>query len=135
MTRKPKSLPVFNCDKCGACCEHLILEAQHVDALREPRIIAEGKLFDGHGKIDLADAVWNLNSSGERMGCVFLGADKTCGIYSTRPEMCVSVQAGGRQCQMARGMANLPPLIATAGEPTIENRIRQLAIELDGDDE
>ena len=42
--------------------------------------------------------------------CRFLGADKKCGIYPTRPNDCVGMQADDEQCQMARGYAGLPPL-------------------------
>lgn len=109
------ALPVFECDRCGACCS-LILEASHEDALREPRIAAEGHLMDGRGDLPLEDAVWLLNSESDGCACVFLGEDKRCGIYATRPHMCVAMQAGSEQCQMARGMAGMPAL-----EPTGRN--------------
>ena len=32
-------MPHYECDRCGACCAgHLIVEAYHVDVLREPRL-------------------------------------------------------------------------------------------------
>ena len=105
----------YECDGCGACCRHLILEAQHYDAIREPRIAAEAVLLDGHGKIELANAEWSLNrrDAGKDFACLFLGDDNRCGIYSTRPHMCVCVQAGGDKCQQARRSAKLPELQPT----------------------
>lgn len=121
------SLPVFDCDRCGACCRELILEADHLDALREPRIAAEATLLDGHGTIDLEHARWGLNRRGEGFACVFLGADNACGIYGTRPGLCVSHQAGSKQCQLARAMAKLPPLAPVTREPAMVDRLADLA--------
>jgi Fe-S-cluster containining protein len=42
--------------------------------------------------------------------CPLLGADNLCTIYPSRPNCCVAMQAGSDQCQLARGMAGLPPL-------------------------
>lgn len=97
---------IFECDQCGACCRKLILEADHLDAIREPRIQAEGRLLDGKGKIDFDEAEWGLNNP-DGMACVFLNEDNSCGIYNTRPSECVSFQAGSEQCQMAREFAKL----------------------------
>jgi Fe-S-cluster containining protein len=42
--------------------------------------------------------------------CAFLQGDKRCGIYSTRPNVCVAMHAGDEQCQEARAAHGLPPL-------------------------
>ncbi len=101
---------IFECDQCGACCRHLILEADHCDAIREPRIQTEGRLLDGHGKIEFEEAAWSLMNKGAPHDCVFVNEDNTCGVYQTRPDMCVSLQAGSEQCQLARTMAKLESL-------------------------
>lgn len=121
---------VYDCDQCGACCRHLIIECEHADALREPRIAAEAKLMDGHGKIPLVDAAWRLNGEKTDNGfpCVFLGADNRCGIHATRPHVCVNFQAGSDQCQQARHYARLPQLTARrVTKPTILDRLHVLA--------
>ena len=67
--------------------------------------------MDGHGKLEFECAQWGLNQKkDDSFPCVFIGDDNTCGIYNTRPEMCVSLQAGSEQCQLARSMAKLEPL-------------------------
>jgi len=131
-TSKSISLPVFECDRCGACCKHLILEADHFDVLREPRIAERGTLCDGHGKLPLADAVWSLNApAAKNRACVFLGTDNLCGIYPTRPSMCVIHQAGSSRCQSARKMDGLPPLAAVTRRASMLDRIAALAREED----
>lgn len=104
---------VYECDSCGACCRSpMLLEAQHHDVLREPRIAERGMLLDGHGKLEFGQAEWSLNdrSEGGLGACVFLGGDNRCGIYATRPVMCVAFQAGSEKCQRQRAIAGLPPL-------------------------
>lgn len=127
---KTVRLAVFECDGCGACCRHLIIEADHLDALREPRIAAEARLLDGKGKVAIEDAAWGMNR-GDKDGldCVFLGKDNRCGIYATRPGVCVSMQAGSEQCRDARRMAGLAPLAPTRQAATMLNRLHVLARE------
>lgn len=107
---KPLPQLVYECDSCGQCCKKLILEVDHLDALREPRIARDAHLMDGHGKLPLEDAVWSMNSRGGDHACVFLGTDCRCSIYATRPNVCVSFQAGGEKCQDLRRMAGIEPL-------------------------
>lgn len=124
-------MKLYECDCCGACCRNLIVEVDHLDALREVRITVEGRLLDGKGKMPLADAMWGLNNSKRtgHFGCVFIGDDNKCGIYATRPNVCVDVQAGGQKCQQARASAKLPPLepTGTTRKPTVIQRIKELA--------
>jgi len=37
------------CTRCGGCCRGLLLEVDHADVVREPRIIEHAVLLDGHG--------------------------------------------------------------------------------------
>ena len=121
---------VYECDSCGACCRHSIIEASHLDAIREPRIQREAALLDGHGKIGLEDASWGLNRrEGTGFECVFLQTDNHCGIYSTRPNCCVDFQAGSAKCQMHRESAGLPPLAPRKSAGTMEDRLHILARE------
>jgi Fe-S-cluster containining protein len=48
-----------------------------------------------------------------RQPCMFLGNDNLCQVYPTRPNACVGMQAGDKQCQAAREEAGLPPLDPT----------------------
>lgn len=108
-------MPRYECDKCGACCRGtLIVEADEIDLLREPRLIES----DPHWQGRTAEAV--LHELQSEFGkaiiiacsrpCKFLAADNQCGIYPTRPNACVGMQAGDEQCQGAREAAGLPPL-------------------------
>ena len=100
------------CDCCGACCRGmLIVEADWLDALREPRILGadvtgrqttidELSADDGRCVILAANAP-----------CRFLGENHRCTIYSTRPNECVGMQADDEQCHDARracGLGLLP---------------------------
>ena len=107
------SLPFadFECDKCGACCRGLIIEADWCDAQREPRLyeidpsrpVNRGKLRDGERIILLYDE--------KKHTCSFLdGETNVCGIYATRPNVCVMVEAGDAKCQQARQAVGLPLL-------------------------
>jgi Fe-S-cluster containining protein len=110
----------FDCDRCGACCESLIVEAAYYDAMREPKLyeidgrIDREKLRTGEQCVILYDSKTNA--------CPFLdGKTKDCGIYSTRPTCCVMVEAGDAKCQQARRMKGFPLLRDRIGnEPTIE---------------
>lgn len=114
------SLPFekFRCDNCGACCKTLIVEADYLDAMREPRLY---EIFVGE-KTDLRRGghcimLYDL----ETRQCPFLDESCHCSIYSTRPNECVAVEAGDAKCQQARHMMGLPLLRDVDGnEPSIE---------------
>jgi hypothetical protein len=56
--RPNDAMPVYECDCCGACCEgHLIVEAYHIDVLREPRLITIDLHYAGR---NLAEAIDEL---------------------------------------------------------------------------
>lgn len=52
-------------------------------------------------------------SGGPDRPCTFLDGDNRCSIYPTRPNVCVGMLPGDRQCQDVRNAEGLPRL-----EPT-----------------
>lgn len=110
----------YECDKCGACCRHLILEAHIGDAMREPKLVQVCGLADGHGSIPLEQADTIILNRNDNIACAFLGDDNACTIYPTRPWMCVTMQAGNLQCQDARSSAGLEPLKPTGRAPVTQ---------------
>src|SRR5205085_11803607 len=111
----PLNLFRYECDGCGACCKgHLIVEADSIDVLREPRLIEADRHWKGKSVEQVVTAIETdmkavLISCGS--ACPFLGADNKCGIYPTRPNACVGMLAGDEQCQASREAAGLPPLV------------------------
>lgn len=110
----------YECDKCGACCKGgLIVEADDLDVLREPRLI---NADPHHADKSVEQLVMEIQTDmkvillacGSR--CAFLGADNACTIYPTRPNACVGMQAGDEQCQTARAEQGLAPLLPIACE-------------------
>ena len=105
----------YECDCCGACCRHLIVQAEWLDVAREPRLIQVDRHY---AHLSLHEALDKLEEPGRAVTlacgpdhpCQFLGEDHRCTIYPTRPNDCVDMQAGDEQCQMARQRAGLPPL-------------------------
>ncbi len=107
----------FECDQCGACCNgSLIVEADEIDLLREPRLIEADPHLKGQSAEQVVEKLQNdfglviLLACGTDRPCPFLAADKRCSIYPTRPNECVAMQAGDDQCQAARRAAGLSPL-------------------------
>lgn len=108
----------YECDQCGACCQgHLIVEVYELDVLREPRLAANSLSSATHdtNSQDLMAALDQegtclVIACGDEHPCPFLGIDKLCGVYPTRPNACVAMPAGDEQCQSARRAARLPPL-------------------------
>lgn len=113
-TRYDLAMTKFECDQCGACCKgHLLIECDEIDVLREPRLIDAdrhhaGKSVDQMVKEITEDCMAVLLNCGRR--CQFLGEDNRCGIYPTRPNCCVGMEAGDEQCQHSRWAEGLPPL-------------------------
>jgi Fe-S-cluster containining protein len=114
--------PVYECDRCGACCTQLIIEIDELDLIREPRLIPASEPFrvpegmvlaDGDGEpreeIVPGYGAGAMLACGPTRPCPML-TPGGCSIYPTRPNCCVAMQAGDEQCQMARGMAGLAPL-------------------------
>ena len=106
----------FECDQCGACCKGaLIVEADELDVLREPRIINADRIHRGKSVVQM---VSEIQQQGKAIilacgsPCSFLKPDNCCSIYPTRPNACVAMQAGDEQCQDARLAAGLVPLLS-----------------------
>jgi Fe-S-cluster containining protein len=78
----------MDCKQCGGCCRKMIIEIEHLDIVREPRLQKCADVFADH---------YILPSP-----CPFLtwtlGGKKRCSIYPTRPNVCVAFEAGGEQC-------------------------------------
>lgn len=76
--------------RCGVCCKEMTVRVTWSDAMREPRILAEGRPVPGPG--DEPEFILNRAGADEAQGpCVFLQeADGValCGIHATRPEVC-----------------------------------------------
>ena len=89
------------CRWCGACCRRLIIEANHDDVRREPRIATECVLLDGHGSIPFAEAAWSV-AVGQTRRCPFLRDGNRCTIYATRPTECRAFRPGSAKCRMVR---------------------------------
>lgn len=103
-------IPEYECDRCGACCRGvLIVEAYHLDALREPKILDADVTGRKVTIDDLTDDDRCILLAANRP-CRFLAAGGCCMIYPTRPNVCVGMEAGDEQCQGARSHVGLPPL-------------------------
>ena len=100
------------CYDCGLCCSKLIVEIEHVDVVREPKLLPFVTLLDDSGEMKYAN-VWEKEyrlTCGNR--CPMLGDDKKCGIHPTRPNVCVEFEVGGEECNELRLAAGLPQLTA-----------------------
>jgi Fe-S-cluster containining protein len=108
-------MPRYECDKCGACCNGtLIVEADVLDVLREPRLIEADRYWRRKTVLQVIDELQDgkavLIACGRKRPCPFLNTENQCSIYPTRPNTCVAFQAGEEQCQEARAANDLPPL-------------------------
>jgi len=133
-TPAPQQSPassVSPCDGCGLCCQHLLVEANAVDVLREPRIEAERPLGKRAVSLSLLDACWILAGPGP---CPFLNAEKRCDIYATRPGTCVAFVPGSQQCQRLRGEHGLPKLATPSSLNTVLAEIMQESIQREAEE-
>lgn len=107
-------MPLYECDKCGACCKgSLIVEADDLDVLREPRLIDADPHHRGKHLRQMVEEIrteWKAVILACGRPCSFLGADNGCTIYPTRPNVCVGLEPGDEQCQSSRAAHGLPPL-------------------------
>lgn len=111
----------YDCDKCGACCKHLIIEIDWVDVQREPLLRAVTEPFriplGMHLEDEDGEPVSNPDPymAGAMLACgsqcPMLGAENLCTIYPTRPTCCVGFEAGGKKCQEARAAKGLALLL------------------------
>lgn len=76
--------------RCGVCCKEMTVRVNWADAMREPRILAEGRPIPGTE--DEPEFILNrAGANGSQGPCVFLeetGDVALCGIHATRPEVC-----------------------------------------------
>ena len=104
-------MPSYECHKCGACCKYLLVEAELLDILREPRLLEADPHYRGRAMNDVLAELrdeFRVVIPSRADGCVFLSSDNTCSIYPTRPNACVAMEAGDEQCQEARRADGLP---------------------------
>ncbi len=90
----------YQCDQCGACCRRLIIEIDHIDVVREPRLLEAAEPF----RLMDYETEWDqqyLLACGSDHPCKMLDGNR-CSIYPTRPNCCVGFEAGSDQCQAAR---------------------------------
>jgi len=118
------------CDNCALCCQHLVVEANAIDVLREPRIDAARPLRKTR-ELSILDACWILARPGRP--CSFLTPRKRCEIYPTRPNGCVAFLPGSPKCQELRKEHGMPPAAERPGIHRILTVIMKeaLAAELD----
>ena len=101
----------YQCDGCGACCRTKLVDVFEEDLLREPRL---GPRMQALREPGLDGEIGYLNCLTDG-ACPFLDSDDRCGIYPTRPVVCVLFPAGSDECQEARKAFGLPSL-----EPIVE---------------
>lgn len=119
----------YECDQCGLCCQHLIVEADWADVLREPRI-ADRCPNPATGETPPLEQCWILAPAPDADACPFLGEDHACAIHPTRPTACVTFAAGSPRCQQLRARAGLPPLAPAARPgPDITARLNAAIID------
>lgn len=110
-------MSTYVCDQCGVCCQgHLIVEADSIDVLREPRLVEADPNYSRMSPEQVLEALEEpgrglVIAIGTNRPCRFLGCDNRCSIYPTRPNGCVAMEAGDEQCQEAREAAGLDPLL------------------------
>jgi len=104
----------YQCDKCGVCCQGgLIVEAEWVDVVREPRLKEADPFYRDRSIAEVLELLrdeMRVVTLAAGRSCLFLAEDKSCSIYPTRPNTCIEMEAGDEQCQQARQSAGLPPL-------------------------
>jgi Fe-S-cluster containining protein len=97
------------CDDCGLCCRKLVIEIDHIDIVREPRVAEVATLMDGRGRIKY-ESDWEKKYLLAAGVCPLLDSDSKCSVYSSRPNCCVWFEAGGNHCNELRADAGLPPI-------------------------
>lgn len=118
----------YECDSCGACCRHLIVEADELDFARDPRLISLGVkpfrqtpgMSNDYTDDETGEDLGPLVPGYEAGGMLACGnthpcpaqSGNLCTIYPTRPNVCVAFRAGSLQCQDARLSEGLALLVA-----------------------
>jgi Fe-S-cluster containining protein len=92
----------------------VIVEADDLDVLREPRLIEADRHHIGKSVEQMVLEIqteWKAVLLSCGAACPFLTTGNLCSIYPTRPNCCVGMQAGDEQCQDARAAEGLAPLL------------------------
>ena len=100
----------YECDGCGVCCRTKLVDVFEEDLLREPRVGPQMQPLREPG-LDGEIGYLNCLDGG---ACSFLDGENRCGIYPTRPVVCVLFPAGSEECQEARqtfGLSRLEPIV------------------------
>jgi Fe-S-cluster containining protein len=91
----------------------LIVEADDLDLLREPRLASADRDYAGMPIDEILQKLQEDTGYSLIIACCapcpFLDRN-LCTIYPTRPNACVGLQAGEDQCQQARRAEGLPVL-------------------------
>jgi Fe-S-cluster containining protein len=95
------------CRGCNDCCRDLAIYADPEDAQAEPRIAAAAQW-------DADKRKWRLcptqrKDGGWYLRCPFL-EPWGCGIYDTRPGICLTFTAGNPECTEARARHGKGPI-------------------------
>ena len=114
------------CKNCGLCCEYLLVEADAVDVLREPRIEEKYPLGKRHVSLPILEACWVLSAPGKP--CAFLTRKKRCSIYPTRPQACVAFLPRSPKCQELRGEYGMVPVLHQPSTHRVLTEIIEAAI-------
>jgi Fe-S-cluster containining protein len=126
----------MGCEHCGACCKgQLIVEANELDLVREPRLAGaditnrtRGWTYDVVSEELQDDSKCPVIAGGGRE-CRFLRTNNDCAIYATRPGACVAMEPGSEQCLEARRWVGPQPKkpgpkpIETNGYPWPSSRL------------
>lgn len=105
-------LPIlrYQCDNCGLCCTSTLIGCTDADKQREPQLTDLPRIKceirpELHGKYLMN----KLPDDPTGIACRF-HTGNSCGIYATRPGVCVGFEAGNPDCQSLRQSAGLPRL-------------------------
>ena len=105
------------------------MEAYALDVLREQHL-ATADIGERTRETTYATLMADLEQEGRCLviaggeACKFLRGNNTCAIYPTRPNACVAMQAGDKQCQQARRAEGLTVLTCAGDCPHLWLSIR-----------
>ncbi|MCA9368267.1 YkgJ family cysteine cluster protein [Candidatus Kaiserbacteria bacterium] len=123
----------YNCDSCGLCCEKMIVEVEHIDVVREPKLLPVVTELDAS---NCRDSEWQrVYSLACAKPCPMLqrfAGMTACEIYPTRPNVCVYFEPGGYQCQALRRDHGLPYLADVDGRRPTHAEVAAMAGECEG---
>lgn len=104
----------YQCDNCGLCCTSTIISCTAADREREPNLQTLPRIKSTNPDLD-GKYLMNRPPDSPTPGCQF-HTGTACGIYATRPGVCVSFAAGNEDCQFLRRSAGLPELVPVSVE-------------------